>query len=324
MKSLTKAVLLFLITSPIFAQNITERSYNCIFSMDTYSTMEAKAAQKGDEVDALFDKAGLTSADARKGDIFAGFAFMNNSAQTFTVKKVAEGYFSITNQMTGLALTVENNSKAEDANVIPGKYEGKDNQIFAIVRDTTKYRFGAFIIAKHSGMALQFNDKGSVVQKKLDPQNRAQVWAFSQRYMWKNEEGYLGLKKLTIIPEEASLSKNSKTASWCYIALPTSPNLYYMMNANTKLFLMTNEPVDNTNLLPQYHFRQGPYTKGVTNSMLFYMAYSDDSKTTLNLISYPTKYIIDVDPASKGIISVPLDKASPASKWGLYEAPRGL
>jgi hypothetical protein len=292
--------------------------------MSAYEPMEAKGGQKGDDVDALFDEIGLTSADARKEDIYTGMMFMNNASQTFSVKKIEENYYTITNKLTGNVLTVEGAGKKEGANVIPAKFNDGDNQKFAIVRDTVKYRYGAFIIAKHSGMALTLNDKGSVVQKKFDPNDKSQVWGFSYRMVWKNDAGYLGLKKLGMFKEDAVLCKNDKTASWSYIAHPASPNVYYIMNSKSKMFLMTEEVLDKNNAKDSYKLVQSPYTKGTKQVMLFYMVYSDETKTKVKLVELTSKYVVDVDKETSNLILVPSEKASTLSAWGVFKAPGGF
>ncbi len=318
-------VVLLVLTGFIAAQNITERSYNCIFNVKDYSPLQGKGMQAGDEVDALFDKAGLTSADARKANVWSATLFTNSPSQTFTVKKSdEEGYYHIIHKATGKAVTVEDASKADGANVTLFAFSGMDHQKFAIQRDTAKHRYASYVIAKHSGLVLTTVDKGNVVQKPIDRNNDAQVWAFSTRYAWHNGTGYLTVGGLFIMPGAKVVQGGKKNRSWCYIALPSAPNLYYVMNAMSHQFLIASQAYDKNNILEKYTYVQRPYKRGITNNMLFSMQYTDDTKESLYIIEYLTKYVLDVDPATKQIVSVPKEKASKSSHWGLYNAPKGM
>lgn len=324
MKKILTVLFLFVIASGLQAQKITERSYNCIFNLEDKSPMEARAEQKGDETDALFDKIGLSSSDSRKGDIFKGMMFMNNDAQTFTVKMVEPGYYTITNKLTNMVLTVDGSSDADGANVIPAVYNNADNQKFGIVRDTTNYRYAGYIIAKHSKKLLGLNDKGSVVQKSFDPNDKSQIWAFSYRMAFNNGKGYLGLEKLSMIPVDAKMTSNKKTSNWGFIAHPSAEGIYYLMNSNTFQLLMTKEGFDKNNMLDSYTLKQSYYKKGMTNMMLFSMVYADEKHEALKLVEYFSKYTVDVDPATNNIILVPEEKLSPLGHWIAYKADRGL
>jgi len=324
MKQLLRISIVILFCTTIYSQKITEGKYNCIFNMAAYETMEAKPDQKGDQVDGLFDKIGLSSADARKGDIYTGLSFMNNPAQNFSIKMVEDRYYIIANQLTNNVLTVENESLKEFGNVIPAVYRQGNHQKFAIVRDTLKHRYGAFIIAKHSGMALTLNDKGSVVQKKLNPEDRTQVWCFSERIVWKNDIGFLGVKRLTIGKEEAVLTNDNKTTSWSFIAHPSWEAAFYVMNSNSKQFLMTQEAYDSKNPQKSYKLIQSQYVKGTNQLMNFYMVNADDSKTKVKIFEATSRYVVDVDAVTKNLILVPEEKASPLSIWTTQKAPVGL
>ncbi len=294
----------------------TEGNYNNIINLSTHIPMEVRTAKVGDAVDDLFDQAGLSSANSRAADVYTGFGFVNASPlQTFYVKHQGDGYYSIYNSHTKMALTVENSSKEDGANVIPQPWKGKDNQLFLIIRDSEKYRYGAFIIAKHSGMALTVGAHGSVIQQVLAPNEKSQVWAFSNRMVWQNSAGLLGVKSLTLAKEYASISDDSKTASWNYIIHPSYKNAYYIMNANSTLFLTTEEEYDKDDVLKLYNLVQTPYVKGSKACMLFYMNYADDKKEKVLLKEAFTKYVCDVDEATNNLILVPDTASSSLSVW---------
>ncbi len=293
--------------------NFTERNYNNIFNLSTQMPMEVKVEKVGDEVDDLFDQIGLTSKKARKADVYTGFAFMNTPTQNFTIKHQGDGFYSIYNAHTKTVLTVESNG-----NVVPKKWEGKETQLFLIIQDTEKYRYAAFIITKHSGMALTTDEHGSVVQQKLNRNNKSQIWAFSNRKVWKNDAGFLGVKKLTIAKEFAVATDNSKTAKWNYIVHPAYKNAYYIMNANTTLFLAANDDFDKDNLPNSYELVQTPYVKGAKTSMLFYLNYSDDSKTKVNIIDVNSRYVVDVNSDSHNLELVKPDVASSHAAWSQF------
>ncbi len=290
--------------------NFTDGNYNNIFNLSALSPLEVRTAKVGDEVDALFDQMGLTSANARATDVYTGLAFMNSPMQKFYVKHQGNGYYSIYNEYTKTALTVSSNG-----NVVPETYSGKDNQLFLIIRDIGKYRYGAFIISKQSGKALTVATNGSVIQKDINPTDKSQVWAFSNRKVWKNEAGFVGVKKLTIAKEFAVATNDSRTAKWNYIVHPAYKNAYYIMNANTTLFLAANDDFDKDNLQSSYELIQTPYVKGIKASMLFYLNYYDDSKTKVKIIDVNSRYVVDVNSDSNNLELVKPDVASSLAAW---------
>jgi len=328
MKFFYSLLIIAMLSTLSLAKGITERTYNYIFNLKGYEPLEAQMGQKGDEVDALFDKAGLSSADSRKAKIKAGMFFMNNKAQSFVLKEEDDGTFVITSKLTNNAVTVENNSKDDGAAIVHTPYTGADNQRFYIKRDTSNFRYAAFIIAKHSGMAIAIDDKGNIIQQKLDPNNKGQIWAFSYRQQFKNvaAQKYLGLEGMGFGPANAVLvNPNSTTSAWCYIAHPSSPNIYYVMNALTKQFLMSREDYNKDALLDKYSLYQSSYKKGRLNSMLFFMVYSDDTKESLYVKDYFTKYCIDIEPNTTNLVLVPVAAPKKDSQcWGIYEAKGGL
>ena len=294
----------------------TEGFYDNIFNLNTLLPMEVRTAKVGDAVDDLFDQAGLSSANSRAADVYTGIGFQNNSPlQKFFIKHQGNGYYSIYNEYTKMALTVENGSQDAEANVVPQEFKGKDNQLFLIIRDNEQYRYGAFIVAKHSKMALGIGLHGSVIQKELNPNDKSQVWAFSNRKIWKNEAGYIGVKKLTLAKEYASLSNDTKTAGWNYIIHPSYKNAYYLQNANSTLFLSSEENYDKDNVLKSYKLIQTPYVKGATSSMLFYMSFTDETEKKVAIIDAMARYKLDVDKDSKNLILVPQNEASILSEW---------
>ncbi len=294
----------------------TEGFYDNIFNLSSLLPMEVRTAKVGDEIDDLFDQAGLSSANSRAADVYTGIGFQNNSPlQKFFIKHQGNGYYSIYNEYTKMALTVENESKDAEANVVPQEFKGKDNQLFLIIRDNEQYRYGAFIVAKHSKMALGIGLHGSVIQKELNPNDKSQVWAFSNRKIWKNVVGYLGVKKLTLEKEYASLSNDTKTASWNYIVHPSYKNAYYVQNANSTLFLSSEENYDKDNVLKSYKLIQTPYVKGATTSMLFYMGFTNEAEKKVMIIDAMARYKLDVDKDTKNLILVPQNEASILSEW---------
>ncbi len=101
---------------------------------------------------------------------------------------------------------------------------------------------------------------------------------FSNRMVWQNIAGFLGVKSLTLAKEYATISNDSKTASWNYIIHPSYKNAYYIMNANSMMFLATEEEYDKEDVLELYELVQTPYVKGSKSGMLFFMNYADDKK----------------------------------------------
>jgi predicted nucleic acid-binding Zn-ribbon protein len=293
--------------------NFTDGNYNNIFNLSTQSPLEVRTAKVGDEVDALFDQAGLTSANARAADVYTGIGFMNSPMQKFYVKHQGNGYYSIYNEYTKTALTVN-----DKGNVAPETFSGKDNQLFLIIRDVEKYRYAAFIISKQNGKALTIATNGSVIQKNINPTDKSQVWAFSNRKVWKNEAGFLGVKKLTIEKEFAVATNDSETAKWNYIVNPAYKNAYYIMNANSTLFLATNDEFDKNNLQNSYELVQNPYIIGLKVSMLYYMNYSDESKTKVNIIDVNSRYVVDVNSDSHNLELVKPDVASSYAAWSQF------
>ena len=299
--------------------NFTEGNYNNIFNISSQLPLEVRTAKVGDAVDDLFDQTGLTSANSRKADVYTGFGFVSGSPmQRFHIKHQGKGYYSIYNERTKTALTVVGSSKEEGANVVPQKWTGKDNQLFLIIRDTEKYRYAAFIIAKHSGMALGIGKHGSVVQQKLNTNDKAQIWAFSNRMVWQNSAGLLGVNKLSLATENATISDNGKTASWNYIAHPSYKNAYYIMNVNSTRFLQSEEVYDKNNLAVSYNLVQAPYVAGTKALMLFYMNYADEAKQKINLIEVFTKYIVDVDETTNNLELVTATSASSLAGWNRF------
>lgn len=298
--------------------NFTEGSYNNIFNISGHFPLEVRMAKSGDKVDDLFDKIGVTSEKARTADVYTGIVFMNSPMQTFYIKHQGNGYYSFYNAETKTAITVANGSKDVGANVVPQKWEGTDNQLFLIIRDVRKYRYAAFIIAKHSGMALSVNRHGSVIQKTINVNDNSQVWAFSNRKVWKNETGFLGVDKLTIAKEFAVATGDLKTAKWNYIIHPSYKNAYYIMNTNSTLFLASKDEFDKNNIQNSYELMQIPYAKGLKFAMLFYMNHSDDSKTKVNIIDVYTRYVIDVDRKSNHLKLVKKEDASNYSSWYMF------
>ncbi|MDA3859923.1 MAG: RICIN domain-containing protein [Melioribacteraceae bacterium] len=270
----------------------------------------------GDAVDDLFDQAGLTSANSRAADVYTGFGFAEGSPmQTFYIKHQEDGYYSIYNKYTKTVLTVENRSMEANANVIPQEWAGKANQLFMIIRDTEKYRYGAFIVSRHSGMALTIGKHGSVVQKVLNADDKSQVWAFSNRKVWNNSAGFLGVKKLTLAKEYAAVTDDSKTAKWNYIVHPSYKNAYYIMNANSTLFLSSEEIYDKNSILKAYELIQAPYVVGANTLMLFYTVYADDKKEKVVIKEASTRYTLDVDKDTSNLILVPETEISPLAAW---------
>jgi predicted nucleic acid-binding Zn-ribbon protein len=293
--------------------NFTDGNYNNIFNLSALSPLEVRPAKVGDAVDALFDQMGLTSANARAADVYTGLGFMNSLMQKFYVKHQGNGYYSIYNEYTKTALTV-----GGDGNVIPTTFTGKDNQLFLIIQDIEKYRYAAFIISKQSGKALTVATNGSVIQKDINPTDKSQVWAFSNRKVWKNDAGFLGVKELTIAKEFAVATDNSKTAKWNYIIHPAYKNANYIMNANTTLFLAANDDFDKNNLPSSYELVQTPYVKGGKASMLFYMNYSDNSKTKIKIIDVNSRYVVDVNSDTHNLELVKSDVASSYVAWSQF------
>jgi hypothetical protein len=133
--------------------------------------------------------------------------------------------------------------------------------------------------------------------------------------VWQNSAGLLGVQSLTLAKEYAAVSHDSKTACWNYIVHPSFKNASYIMNANSTLFLMTEEEYDKDDVHKLYELVQSPYAVGLKSCMLFYMNYADDKKEKLLLKEVFTRYVIDVDEATSNLILVPDSVASPLSAW---------
>jgi uncharacterized protein YukE len=270
-----------------------EAQYDDIFNLSSFAPMLVKTAK------------------GAKADIATGTTITTSgSMQKFYIKHQGEGYYTIYNAETKMALTV-----TDDGNVIPAKFTGKDNQRFFIIRDSKKYRYASFIISALTKKALAVNENGSVIQKRYDIYDNTQVWAFSYNYVFKNGDGLLGIKTATTEKEAASITNNAKTAEWKYIIHPEIPNLYYVMNANSLLFLAADEAYDKDNVLSSYKLIQRPYELSLKASVLFYMNYADDKKKAINIIDFLTRYVVDVDAETGNLMLLPKDKASDNSKW---------
>lgn len=316
-------LVLLLISTGIFAQKITEREYNCIYSMDNKDIIEAKPGQATDQADLVIDKLGLSSMESRKPLAYRASLFMQSEAQTFTVEKVEEGYYKIISKITGNPLTIEAGSTDENALVITEPWEGGDHQIFSIVRDIENTRIAAFIINKKSGKALAFDQSGKLVQKTHNPNDKGQAFAFAHRYSWHNGYGYIGVPRMFILPGKAVLTDKAGNACWNYIAQPGGIGVYYITNTLNQNVLMTAEAVDDGNLASQYTLMQRPYKAGTSQAMLFKMEYIEGSDNKYYLQEFRTKYVVDVD-SGNNLILVPLESASEKAQWGLFHAMRGI
>ena len=96
-----------------------------------------------------------------------------SDAQKWQVDKDG-GYVKLTNQNSGKVLDVYENSKDEGTQII--QWEDKpcenDNQRWAWVGDGKERR----LKSKLSGLVLDVDDQGQVVQKKADEKSKSQLW----------------------------------------------------------------------------------------------------------------------------------------------------
>ncbi len=84
------------------------------------------------------------------------------------------GFYKITNRKTGKVLDVYENSNDEGTQIIQWDEKGddNDNQRWSWVGDGAERR----LKSKSSGLVLDVNSEGKVVQQKADEKNKAQLW----------------------------------------------------------------------------------------------------------------------------------------------------
>lgn len=204
----------------------------------TKMSKEDKAADKlvGD----LFGSIGLDT-KTNENPIITISTFMDKPGQTWIFNKVAESEFVIYNDNYSQVLGIEGNSNK----IVPQNYsEGNAGQVFIIKRDTTKYRFGFYLISKQSGLALQVDkEKKEVYQTKLDEGNAYQVWVMALRKTFFNSASnkFMSPDKSTMLFPggliKATADEKSIYNNWDFINHPTGSGIFYIRNTFSKKFV---------------------------------------------------------------------------------------
>ncbi len=96
-----------------------------------------------------------------------------NMAQQWKLEKDGD-YYKLVNRKSGKVLDVGENSSDEDAAIIQwdDKSEDNDNQRWSWVGNETERR----LKSKSSGLVLDVDNEGRIVQKKSDEKAKRQLW----------------------------------------------------------------------------------------------------------------------------------------------------
>ncbi|MCF8241087.1 MAG: RICIN domain-containing protein [Melioribacteraceae bacterium] len=291
-------IVLMLVSTSLFAQ-FQGGTFNNILNLGDHETLELVPGKKMSKeekaadnlVGDLFGKVGLDT-KTNENPLLRLTSFNSTPGQLWKITMVTEGEFVIFNDQYKQALTVEGGSKEVNAKVIPENYQ-KDaqHQIFYVQRDTVKYRYGCYLISKHSGLVLEYNKESKeLFQNKMSEGNSYQVWALSLRKKMRN-----AATGQVIMPEKKNIffpgaiigttsDVKSMYANWNFINHPTASGIYYVMNSFSKQFL-TVPKNEEGNVLTGGGIKQMPYNPN--GQLLFHFKSVEGSPNTFIFYIYP-------------------------------------
>lgn len=307
MKQIISILFIIIFTVSLNAQ-FNGGSFNNIVNLGLESSLELlpgnKMSDEDKKVDDLFGKVfGSMGVDAKSNEnpLIHLANYKGKELQTWKITLIAENEFVVFNEHLKLALTLENDGKAEKAKIIPMPYkEGSANQVFNIVRDENTARYGFSFISKISGMAITADEKSKELYQmpKVDG-NKFQIWYMSNRNTFRNisESRYLSLNTNEALFSKAQVvltpKKNIMTSNWDFIAHPTSTGVYYIMNSFSKKFISLPKNQEGE-IIEGAKIVQTNYD--VSFNLLFHFILTQDKKAYL-IYAYPGNEILvsDVD-----------------------------
>ncbi|MDZ7765210.1 MAG: RICIN domain-containing protein [Melioribacteraceae bacterium] len=328
MKKLIVSILLLLSTNT-FAQ-FTGGTVNNLMNLGDEQSLELIPGTKmskeeklaDDLVGDLFGQAGLDT-KTNENPIITVSNFMDRPGQTWYLSKVNDGEFVIYNEAHKMVLGIDGASNKDKAKIVPQSYvEGNPSQIFAIQRDTVKYRYGFYLISKQSKLALQVDkEKKEIYQTKFDEGNAYQVWVMALRKTFVNSASgkYMTPDKSTIFFPggliTATANRKSIYNNWDFIVHPTGSGIFYVRNTFSKKFLSVAKN-DAGSLLLGEAVKQMSYNR---NAQLLFEFDTVEGSDDYIFYCYPGKqaaFTVDGD----ALKTVRADTTQQAQYWRLEKA----
>ena len=321
--------ILIFISTTVHAQ-FQGATFNNVMNLGEYETLEfvpgtnmSKEEKAADDlVGNLFGKVGLNT-KTNEHSLITLSVFMDKPGQVWKFSKVGEGEFVISNENYEQVLAIEGASKNEKAKIVPEEYkQGAAHQIFIIRRDTVDYRYGFYLVSKHSGLALQVDkEKKEIYQAKLNEGNAFQVWVMALRKTFVNSGSgkFITPDKSTIFFSGGSVKPTTDGKSvynnWDFINHPTASFIFYVMNSFSRKFLSVPKD-ENNNLVLGEGIQQISYYK--TGQLLFHFRTLKGTNDYM-FYCYPgteTSFTVDGDVFK----TVPSDTTQQLQHWKLGKA----
>jgi len=293
--------ILFVVTTTLFAQfnggtfnNVMNLGDDLALEIIPGTKMSKEEKMADDLVGDLFGKVGMDT-KTNENLIIKVSTFMDKPGQTWYIKKVADGEFVIYNEAYKMVLGVESGSNKDKAKIVPQGYsEGNASQIFIIQRDTVKYRFGFYLISKHSGLAIQVDkEKKEIYQTKIEEGNAYQVWAMALRKTFVNTASgkYMSPDKTTMLFPggliKATSNRKSIYNNWDFIVHPTGSGIFYVRNTFSKKFMNVSKNKEGNLLLGEI-VKQTTYDR---NGQLLFHFENIEETSDYMFYCYPGKNV---------------------------------